>query len=306
VYMAVRWPPRDVVRLLSLVAVLVLGGSFVVAIFMPTAGLDAEHRLRGLFAHKNSLAAFAALALICAADGVTGRDRPPGRLPWITALFGLTALALTASASPVPGMIVAVVLIRRIKRLPLGKPHVLTARLCTGVFIGIVLLPWLAPYIGQIALLFGRSTDFSGRTLVWRFAIEFFQRNPLLGYGYASFWNGPAGLLFVNYAHFPVPHAHNGALQLLLDAGIIGLALFGAVLASALRGLERILNVAQRGANAWLAGFLVLYLFASLAETHMLEPNDLYTVLFAYAVVRINLTRSQSEDKSLSPSVSHL
>jgi hypothetical protein len=41
-----------------------------------------------------------------------------------------------------------------------------------------------------------------------------------------------------------------------------------------------------------MAGYLVLYTFSNLAETHLLEPNDLYTVLFAYVVVRINLARA--------------
>lgn len=289
VYLAVRCSPRRLVRLLSVVALVVLGTSFVVAVLMPGAGLDPEHRLRGVFAHKNSLAAFAAIALVCAADRLSGPPGPGMRLAWLTALTGLAALVLTASASPVPAVGVAAMLVFRLKRLPRERQHALTVRLCGAVFIAIVLLPWLAPYIGQLALLFGRSTDFSGRTLVWRFSIEFFQRAAFFGYGYASFWNGPAGLLFVQYAHFPVPHAHNGALQLLLDCGAIGLMLYGAVLAGALRGLDWILNTLPRHENAWLAGYLVLYLCASLAETHLLEPNDLYAVLFAYTVVRIRL-----------------
>jgi exopolysaccharide production protein ExoQ len=289
-YLAVSYSPQRLVRLLSMVALVVLGASFLVGVLMPAAGLDAEHRLRGVFAHKNSLAAFAAVALICAVDAMTGLSgKKPGRLAWLTGLFGIVALVMTASASPVPAVAVAAFVIVRIKHADSGLPHLLTTRLCTVLFTAVVLLPWLAPYFGQLALLFGRSTDFSGRTLVWRFAIEFFQRNPLFGYGYASFWNGPAGLLFVQYAHFPVPHAHNGALQFLIDCGAIGLVLYGTVLAGAIRGLDWILHALPRKEYAWLGGYLVLYLFASLAETHLLEPNDLYAVLFTYAVVRINL-----------------
>lgn len=290
VYMALRWPPQPLARLLSQAALVVLGCSFVVAIAMPAAGLDPELRLRGVFAHKNSLAAFAALAILCAADAFAAGGKA-GRLAIVTGLSGLLALLLTASASPIPAVAVAVWAIFRVARAAPGSQHRDTTRLCTALVVGAAALPWVAPYIGEIALLFGRDTDFSGRTLVWRFCLEFFQRNPLFGYGYAAFWNGPAGLLFVQYAHFPVPHAHNGPLQLLLDAGAIGLALYASVFAAAIGGLHRILNSSARGAHAWLAGLLVLYVFANLAETHLLEPNDLYTVLFAYAVVRINLVR---------------
>lgn len=308
VYMALRWPPRELVRLLSVVALVVLGASLALAVLMPAAGLDAEHRLRGVFAHKNTLAAFAAIAMICAADALSDRGAAAAhagvkrtRLAWLAGSLGLACLGLTASASPVPAVAAAALVIFAIRRTPAQRRHVLATRLCGAVFVAIVLLPWLAPYIGEIALLFGRKTDFSGRTLVWRFSIEFFQRSPVLGYGYASFWNGPAGLLFVDYAHFPVPHAHNGALQMLLDGGVPGLAAYGAVLGGALRGLGTVLGSVQRNANAWLGGFLVLYLCASLAETHLLEANDLYTVLFAYTVIRIRLAASQGDRTSPAP-----
>jgi len=290
-YLASQCPPRRLVRLLSWVGVIVLSGSLLAGLFLPASGLDAEHRLRGLFAHKNSLAAFAAVALTCAADRLGAADGRRDGLAWATGILGLLALALTGSASPVPAVAIAVFVIVRVRR---GRPeqrHVLTGRLCTTLCVGIVALPWLAPYIGHVALLFGRNTDFSGRTLVWRFALEFLQRSPLVGYGYASFWYGPAGILFVNYAHFPVPHAHNGALQFLLDCGTAGLVMYGIVLSKAIRGLGTILHSTARDTGAWLAGFVVLYLSANLAEAHLLEPNDLYSVLFAYAVVRIQLTR---------------
>ncbi|MGJ7917775.1 O-antigen ligase family protein [Massilia sp. LXY-6] len=292
IHMALRWPPRELARLLCQVAVVVLGASFVIALVLPSAGLDPEHRLRGVFAHKNSLASFAALALVCAADALADPHRRRDRLPWFTALLSLMGLGLAASASPIPAAAIAVLAVFRLNALKPDSRHLLSTRLCAGAFVATVLLPWIAPSIGELALLFGRNTDFSGRTLVWRFALEFFQRNPLFGYGYASFWSGPAGLLFVSYAHFPVAHAHNGTMQLLLDCGVVGLGLFATILARALRALARVLHAGDRRTNAWIAGFMVLYTFANLAETHLLEPNDLYTVLFAYVVVRINLARA--------------
>ncbi|MCS0627734.1 O-antigen ligase family protein [Telluria mixta] len=292
VYLALRWPPRELARLFCQVALVVLGASFVIALVLPSAGLDPEHRLRGVFAHKNSFASFAALALVCAADALADPQRRRQRLPWIVALSSLVALGLAASASPIPAAAAAVFVVVRVHAMAPGTRHVLSTRLCGWVFAATVLMPWIAPFVGEIALLFGRNTDFSGRTLVWKFALEFFQRNPLFGYGYASFWSGPAGLLFVSYARFPVAHAHNGAMQFLLDCGAIGLALFATILARALRGVSALLNDKDRGAAAWMAGYLVLYTFSNLAETHLLEPNDLYTVLFAYVVVRINLARA--------------
>lgn len=289
VYMALRWPPRELARLLVQVAIVVLGASFLLALILPSAGLDPEQRLRGVFAHKNSLAAFAALTLVCAMDGLAGREGRSRGLSWCAVLLGVAALGLAASASPIPAVALAILVIYRIDTMPAHARHLFSTRLCGAAFVAIVLLPWIAPSIGELALLFGRGADFSGRTRVWSFALEFVQRNPLFGYGYASFWHGPAGLLFVHYAHFPVVHAHNGVMQLLLDCGLVGLGLFAALLAGALRKLSLLLNAAQRRANAWLAGFLVLYLFANLAEARLLEPNELYTVLFAYVLVRINL-----------------
>lgn len=293
VYLALRWPPHCVARLLSMIAIVVLGLSLLLALLMPSAGLDPESRLRGVFAHKNTLAAFAALALVCAAHLLAERGRA-GRLAWCTGLLSVATLGLSASASPVPAVVLACWVAWRLQRVPASVTHTLSGRMVCCLFVGIVMLPWLAPYIGEIALLFGRNADFSGRTLAWRFGIEFFGRNPLLGYGYATFWQGPAGLLFVQYAHFPVAHSHNGGLQLLLDGGLVLLGLFAAALLRAAAVLKTVLTGPGRKANSWLAGFLVLYACSSLAETHLLEPNDLYTVLFAYAVVRTNMSRQQA------------
>ena len=59
---------------------------------------------------------------------------------------------------------------------------------------------------------------------VWRFILQ----RPILGWGYAAFWRGIEGQSFevVAAMRFIVFHAHNGFLEIWLELGILGLALF--------------------------------------------------------------------------------
>lgn len=291
VFLALRVPPARLAVLTNVLAVAVLTASFLVAIVLPAAGLDAEGRLRGVFAHKNGLGMFAALAVL---SGLSAIIQPPrtgrGRLPWLVLALAGAALAGAHSASPLVavlfGACVQVLFALRLRR----SPHRLTTIVCSVLLLVMVCIPFLGKHVGALGALFDRSATFSGRTGVWEYGLAFLAHRPLLGFGYTSFWPGTPGLLYARMAHYPVPHSHNGALQTLLGTGVVGLALVLWLLTRAIRRLHAILNRSKRSPSAWLAGFLVLYLSANIAESSLFEPNDLYTTFFAYAVVRINLT----------------
>lgn len=292
VFLAVRVPPARLVVLANVLAVAVLLASFLVAAALPLAGFDEEGRLRGVFAHKNALGMFAALAVVSGLSAIL--QLPPGgagrRLPWLVLALAAAALAGAHSASPfvaiVFGAWVQLLFAVRLRR----HPHWLTLTVCSGLLLAMVSLPFLGKQLGALAALFGRSATFSGRTGVWDYGLAFLARRPLLGFGYTSFWPGPAGLLYSRLAHYPVPHSHNGALEVLLGTGVLGLALVLWLLVRAVRRLHAVLNTGERARLAWLAGFLVLYLSVNIAESSLFEPNDLYTTFFTYTAVRINLS----------------
>ena len=66
----------------------------------------------------------------------------------------------------------------------------------------------------------------TGRTIIWSWVIEMLSKNPLIGYGYATFRD----IFTVEYKgiefHVPPTQAHNAFMDALFVGGIIGLLLF--------------------------------------------------------------------------------
>ena len=90
----------------------------------------------------------------------------------------------------------------------------------------------------QLASGVGRSGDLTGRTALWDDLIPKIQERPIQGYGWGGFWNGylsPAGEIWAQHGWQP-PDAHNLLLQLALNVGLVGVALY---LVSFIRGMAR-------------------------------------------------------------------
>jgi exopolysaccharide production protein ExoQ len=90
----------------------------------------------------------------------------------------------------------------------------------------------------QLASGVGRSGDLTGRTALWDDLIPKIKERPIQGYGWGGFWNGyfsPAGEVWIEHTWQP-PDAHNLLLQVALNVGLVGAALY---VASFLRGMAR-------------------------------------------------------------------
>ena len=109
-------------------------------------------------------------------------------------------------------------------------------RALTGVIFGgrscasLLSLPLLRPT--HFLELIGKDPTLTGRTEIWAYIIKDIWMKPLLGWGYHVFWleTNPAALEISEAVHWVVSTAHNGLLELLLDVGVFGAALFAFIL----------------------------------------------------------------------------
>lgn len=74
-------------------------------------------------------------------------------------------------------------------------------------------------WITKVALLLGKSTDFSGRYYVWRRALLLFKQSPTIGWGYIDYDNLKV-LILNGYG------AHNYILDTAINGGYVGIVLF--------------------------------------------------------------------------------
>jgi O-antigen ligase len=136
----------------------------------------------------------------------------------------------------------------------------------------------------------GKSQTLTGRGPLWFLLLGFTARHPWLGYGYDAFWvanNDQMSMLW----HVVVwkPHnAHNGALQVVLDLGLVGLSLVALVYMNSLVSALKFIQVSKHLEYRWPLIYLVFFFAANIAEATIFAPHDIFWILFiatSYATV---------------------
>lgn len=142
----------------------------------------------------------------------------------------------------------------------------------------------------------GKDPTLSGRTDIWASVWGAVVDRPLLGYGRSGLFFSPPNDISLELWReigFRAPHAHNGALDLTSQLGVIGLALFAALYFNTLRSAARSY---RRGE---LFGSFTLVYMATMTVTSLSEPVFLgayMSVLAMLRVVHIRLDRASRLD----------
>ncbi|WP_446743784.1 O-antigen ligase family protein [Silvibacterium acidisoli] len=295
-YLAVRFPLRRQLRLLWIAMIVLAIFSAVLAIAVPSVGLDSSpgHHMnwQGVFTQKNSCGRMMtlALALLLAERRLTFTRVASGILFVLVLLMSGSRSAWLAAAvllSLAVWLWLAARLEARSRMLLIGA---------SACFILAVALVAAAGY-REIAEFLGRDATLSGRTNIWRQVFLAIRERPLLGWGYAAYWHGTQGAAFktVVALHFIVFHAHNGFLEIWLETGLAGLSFW---VLSYLRAWRRLLPVLCSGdihQVVWIFYLLILMLFFNFDENALLTFNGLFWVLYVSAIANLELHRAERQ-----------
>ena len=313
-WFAARFSQPRQLAILRLALVALALATIAMVVFAPSIALDhsSGHAAdwQGVFTQKNSCGRIMVLAIAVLLFGerltrAPGRSscrggftRAPGRSSCRGGLTAARSLSLVIcvfvlvmSGSRSAWLIaIALVLLRLALELAhragprarnalvVAAPLLILACACSAV----LLFPW-------IALRLGRDPTLSGRTAVWSQVLHAIANRPLLGYGYDAFWRGMTGpSLQIDAAlHFVVEHAHNGFLEILLELGAAGLALFVLSLLRAARRLGPLLLRGDLRRIAFPLAVLVLILLCNLDENTLLLFNGIFWPLCVAALAQI-------------------
>ncbi len=93
-------------------------------------------------------------------------------------------------------------------------------------------------YAPTVLGLFGKDLTFTNRTDIWTASLNALGKHPWLGYGLAALFFRPdrePTYTIDRAIGFEAAHAHNGALDLALQAGVIGLVIYLVIFVAVLR-----------------------------------------------------------------------
>jgi O-antigen ligase len=262
----------------------------VVAIYLDRSGtLDRNGDWAGIYFNRNSLALYAALALLVsvfiAADS---RSIESGARRWIVvavlAGFGIVDVRLIAGSdalTPVVSLVAALAAVA----LCWGGSHLVRrdvdANRLAAVVGGLALVVGAVGWVTRRSWLddLGRRADLTGRLDLWNVALDWAWRRPLHGYGYMAAWRDPDFMAEVEAARGTLlGSAHNSFVDVFLGAGLIGLALvIGLVAALYWRTVPAALR-AVSVATLFPVALLVFIVVENLTET-LLVGNQLIVAL---------------------------
>jgi O-antigen ligase len=302
VLLAIRFSVREQIKLVAGAITFAALTSVIAAICFPQlfpATEFAAGAWNGIFSHKNLLGRTAALGTVA---WMTWPRRTASA--WVQSVAGiaLCSTAVLLSHSRTALIVVLIVLLLRCVGTVAGGDWrtVLGSTLLLMVPL-VALVGAAVAHVGTVTQAMQRDASLTGRTRIWLFATLSIAQRPWLGYGYGAFWwvarQSKQALALIRYE---TPHAHNGFLDLLLQLGIVGTAVFTlAWMISTASAVRHLLN--SNEAEAWwpllYLVFLALY---SVTENSLLIANSILWILYVAAACNVAPPQTESSRSAAS------
>ena len=297
IYLAVAFRPKQQVTLIGIVA------GMIIAISVLKIGLGSSafqhHAFRGAFTTKNEMGRLIVLAIL--ALQIAPGDLRKRSLRWL-ALAGLAVLLLlTKSATALAIGCIVIVLIPLLRIARIRGPMLLPALLLIlSILVGAA--TFAIKNTEAVFAVLDRDTTMTGRTELWKSVTLSIEKRPWLGYGLGGFWNGLTGpsLEVLRVVRWKVPHAHNGFLELALNLGLIGLAIFlVSFVATLLRGLKQF-RYSTNPYLAWPLAFMSYMFLYNMTETTIVRVASIFWILYVTAAASIARQTSGSSIETAS------
>jgi len=231
--------------------------------------------VRGIFPHKNLFGAAMALGLL--AEWYTTEEGQFARFTKAISLALMAGmLAISRSVTSIITLAATLLLVwlfeRFHQRYRIPLPAILL--FLAGLVVCFVLF---GMDTGTFTELLGRSKDLTGRTDLWRSVGSMILARPLLGYGFSGFWSGASieSYAVENFVGWSPTYSHNGYLEILLNLGVVGAALF---LIFLWKGLTRVTRLAEEKLSRedlWPLAFVVFFVVHNFAECTIIWQNCL-------------------------------
>jgi exopolysaccharide production protein ExoQ len=141
------------------------------------------------------------------------------------------------------------------------------------------------PFFPQLLAGMGKNASLTGRIPIWIALLRSIEKRPLLGYGFYAFWQGLKGesANAIVAVHWVFGYAHNGILEICLQLGLVGLAIFFVTLFQAVRNAWYCLRNGCPPGIEWYIGLIALTIMYNVDESTVVWPIELLSILYLVA-----------------------
>lgn len=286
IYLGVAFTGRHLPRMLMLASLIMGLGSLVMVFANPAIGVHQIENAglwRGLWYEKNQMGLVMSAGAVAAAACLASEDRRR-LLPAITLAVTTLLVLATQSKTSLLCLLLGVGAVGGLWAMRRGG----AAFSIVAVWFGVVLTAGGAyVFITDPAMVLqalGKDPSLTGRTDIWAALMREVAERPWTGFGYQAFWGKdsvPAAFIRAE-TQWPVPSAHNGWIDLLIQLGWPGAITVGITVAIAT--VVTVFRIPGSGAREgyWAVGYLLVFLLLSLSESVLLSHANLpWTLLLA-------------------------
>jgi exopolysaccharide production protein ExoQ len=295
-----RFTIFEQLRLIGMVLGLVLVMGVIAQVFFPgfVPNLDFEpgDAWNGIVTNKNTWARLIVLSGIA----LMSFPRPTRQSKLAVAVLMLVVIALLVASRSAGGLLIMTIMLvvfAGVRALRWPKPRLLLLGLALAlVTVGTV--TYVVQHADESARMIGKDANMTGRVPIWRACFVFIRKSPVWGYGYAAFWspNSRPGRLVREAIQWDnLPHAHNGYVDLTLQLGGVGIALY---LAAYLIGMKRAVLLVRRHTARellWPLAFLCVIFLYQLDEASIVTPNQLIWILYSSVLFSLAIEEKSYE-----------
>lgn len=264
-----------VFKTLSWVLIFILGMSLFYVIFIPSLGLMSGFEFsnlhgvpQGVFSHKNRYAEVSSIGGFVALASRGQRSLSERALLLALSLVGLILADSAAKSASFFGAAGLWLIWLRFNRSP-AQRVVWLFFAAISIIACLILLPVM---LEKVTDLLGKDLTLSGRTLIWQHALALVEQRPIWGYGAASIWGSPLGIVDT-FANYRPPHSHNLYIEMTLKYGLVGVVLMLACLLSIFR--ELINTPHNKSVGALLFLLFIAHLIRSPFEVVLFRDNQI-------------------------------
>jgi O-antigen ligase len=288
--LAINYRERLLFRVLMLFSTLLLLMTLVTVALVPSRGImEVGDKLRwvGLAPNANTLGMALLLVVWVGLVRFFYEDGAAARCGSVV-LIALAAVCLYGTDSMTSSLLSLLMAVFLPLLMVVGRRPPLAAALgvffSTSIFSVVSLTAYLfRPDLFLTEKFFttiGRTSTFTGRTGLWKIAVQAIRERPLLG------WSFDARLSVSDKYLFHAGHFHNGYLELLVAGGMVGLGFMTAVLAQTMFHLLRML-ARNRSLFAAYSVLLLVIMLHNITEASLATSPHVFWLMFTLLYMEI-------------------
>jgi O-antigen ligase len=290
-YLVERVSSNDLLNLVVLVGFLAATGSLILIVAFPQYGLmnrdlRAAGAWQGIFVQKNICGeAMGILLMPVFFVRIHSQLARLFRATYIVVFSLIIAMTKSTGAWIICGLSVAFIFLMRLAARMKQKDAflIVSFTFITMIIIGVLSIS----FAQEILPIFGKDPTLTGRGTIWAKVMLSILKKPILGYGYRAFWLGlhgeSANTALATWAG--ISYSENGVLDLWLELGVVGVALYIFLFA---RAVKDAIYCFQRNASPfvmWCSLMLFIVAISNIEGGTLLFPYDLSCILSFVAFV---------------------